>query len=348
MNHGGPRLTRSIVPPTSIVHQNLMIENMSTSLSTSPDTVPDKASTKKRLPDTLPQSRKARLWRRTFILFMTVTPFLVFVIASIYYWDKGISLASFILLGVFYAITTIGIGVGYHRLFTHKGFMTKPWLKATLAVAGSFALQGPVTHWVADHRRHHAYSDRPGDPHSPHVHEDESWWGMFKGFIFAHVGWLFTKDETSVRKFAPDLMNDKLIASLDRYYGLWILLSFLLPAALGYLIVGTWQGGLEGLIWGGAVRIFFLHHVTWSINSICHVFGQRPFDTRDESRNNWVFGIFAFGEGWHNNHHAFPAAAFHGFKWWQIDVNGMVIWLFEKLGWAWNVKRATLTQKDRF
>ena len=246
-------------------------------------------------------------------LSLTIIPFIVFVGAVIYYWGSGISLTSLILLIVFYSITTIGIGVGYHRLFTHKGFQTKPWLKATLALAGAFAIQGQVIRWVADHRRHHAYSDRPGDPHSPHVHEGETWWDMIKGFWYAHMGWFWENEETTASKFAPDLVKDKMIVWIDKHYGWWIALSFILPGLLGWAITGAFSGFLEGVIWAGAVRVFFLHHVTWSINSICHLFGQRPYKTRDLSRNNFIFGVLAFGEGWHNNHHAFPAAAVHGF-----------------------------------
>ncbi len=295
---------------------------------------------------TTPYEGKAAVIHKIAVLSLTIIPFIVFVGAVIYYWGTGISLTSLILLIVFYSITTIGIGVGYHRLFTHKGFQTKPWLKATLALAGAFAIQGQVIRWVADHRRHHAYSDRPGDPHSPHVHEGETWWDMIKGFWYAHMGWFWDSEETTASKFAPDLVKDKMIVWIDKHYGWWIALSFILPGLLGWAITGAFSGFLEGVIWAGAVRVFFLHHVTWSINSICHLFGQRPYKTRDLSRNNFIFGVLAFGEGWHNNHHAFPAAAVHGFHWWQIDINGITIWLFEKLGWVWNVQRATEAQKQ--
>ncbi|MEM8484261.1 MAG: acyl-CoA desaturase [Bacteroidota bacterium] len=295
---------------------------------------------------TTPYEGKAAVLHKTAVLSLTIIPFIVFIGAVIYYWGEGISLMSLLLLVGFYAITTMGIGVGYHRLFTHKGFQVKPWLKAVLALAGAFAIQGQVIRWVADHRRHHAFSDRPGDPHSPHIHEGETWIDMIKGFWYAHIGWFFDQEETTASRFAPDLLKDKMLVWIDKQYGWWILLSFLLPGLLGWLITMSWTGFVEGLIWGGAVRVFFLHHVTWSINSVCHVFGSRPYKTRDLSRNNFIFGVLAFGEGWHNNHHAFPAAAVHGFRWWQIDINGLAIWVFEKLGWVWNVNRATASQKQ--
>lgn len=289
---------------------------------------------------------KAAVLHKIAVLSLTILPFIAFIAAIVYYWGTGITLVSLLILIAFYSFTTIGIGVGYHRLFTHKGFQVKPWLKVMLALAGAFAIQGPVIRWVADHRRHHAFSDRPGDPHSPHLHDGEGWMDMFKGLWYAHIGWFWDGQETMATKYAPDLLKDKALVWLDKNYGYWILLSFLLPALIGFLITGTMAGFVEGLIWGGAVRVFFLHHVTWSINSVCHVFGKRPYKTRDLSRNNFIFGVLAFGEGWHNNHHAFPAAAVHGFHWWQIDVNGITIWLFEKLGWVWNVNRATEAQKS--
>ncbi len=280
---------------------------------------------------------KAAIIHKTAVLSLTIIPFVVFVAAIVYYWGTGISLTSLILLIVFYSITTVGIGVGYHRLFTHKGFQVKPWLKTALALAGAFAIQGPVIRWVADHRRHHAFSDRPGDPHSPHLHDGEGWLNMFKGLWYAHIGWFFDSEETIATKFAPDLLKDKALVWIDKQYVWWIILSFLLPAIIGFLITGTATGFWGGLIWGGAVRVFFLHHVTWSINSVCHVFGQRPFKTRDLSRNNFIFGVLAFGEGWHNNHHAHPRMAKHGHKWWEFDITFLTIRLMKAVGLAWDV-----------
>ena len=309
---------------------------------------PPKISTKKeKLPDTIGYTGRKKVIHKIAVLSLTILPFVGVILTIIFAWGKGISLTSLLLFLGFYFITTVGIGVGYHRLFTHKGFQIKPWLKAILALSGSFALQGPVIRWVADHRRHHAFSDRPGDPHSPHLHEDETYLSMIKGLWYSHIGWMFDSEETTAKKFAPDLLKDRMIVMLDRYYWLWIVLTFALPGLIGLMITGSFSGFLEGVLWGGVVRVFFLHHVTWSINSVCHVFGQRPYKTRDESRNNAIFGVLAFGEGWHNNHHAFPAAAVHGFHWWQVDMNGLVIWLFEKMGWVWNVTRVTEEQKSR-
>ena len=312
-----------------------------------PESPPKITTKKEKIPDTIGYTGHKKVVHKIAVLALTILPFVGVILTIIFAWGRGISLTSLLLFLGFYFITTVGIGVGYHRLFTHKGFQIKPWLKAILALSGSFALQGPVIRWVADHRRHHAFSDRPGDPHSPHLHEDESYLSMVKGLWYSHIGWMFDSEETTAKKFAPDLLKDKMIVMLDRYYWLWIVLTFALPGLLGLLITGTFTGFLEGVLWGGVVRVFFLHHVTWSINSVCHVFGRRPYKTRDESRNNAIFGVLAFGEGWHNNHHAFPAAAVHGFHWWQVDLNGFMIWLFEKMGWVWNVTRVTEEQKSR-
>ena len=312
-----------------------------------PETPPTIKTKKEKIPDTIGYTGNKKVIHKIAVLSLTILPFVGVILTIIFAWGRGITLTSLLLFLGFYFITTVGIGVGYHRLFTHKGFQIKPWLKAILALSGSFALQGPVIRWVADHRRHHAFSDRPGDPHSPHLHEDESYLSMFKGLWYSHIGWMFDSEETTAKKFAPDLLKDKMIVMLDRYYWLWIVMTFALPGLIGLLITGTFTGFLEGVLWGGVVRVFFLHHVTWSINSVCHVFGKRPYKTRDESRNNAIFGVLAFGEGWHNNHHAFPAAAVHGFHWWQVDLNGFMIWVFEKMGWVWNVTRVTEEQKSR-
>lgn len=281
---------------------------------------------------------------RLVILGLTILPLLGFIAAIIFAWEKEAVVTGLIMLGAFYVITMLGVTIGYHRLFTHRSFNAKPALKIGLAIAGSLALQGSIITWVANHRRHHAFSDRPGDPHSPHLAVDEGWKGWLKGFWHAHVGWLFRGEKTSVQQYASDLLNDKILARIDRHYPLWILLTLFLPLLLGLAIEQSWRGAFIVFLWGSLARVFLLHHVTWSINSVCHVFGKRPFQTKDESRNQWVMGLLALGEGWHNNHHAFPSAAIQGLHWWQMDVSGMMITLFEKLGWAEHVKRVSPQQ----
>jgi stearoyl-CoA desaturase (delta-9 desaturase) len=244
----------------------------------------------------------------------------------------------------FYVFAGLGITVGFHRLFTHKSFETNNFVKGTLAIAGSMAVQGPVITWVADHRRHHAFSDQEGDPHSPHLDEGPGIKGVAKGLWHAHMGWLFNDERTSARRWCPDMLKDPLLVKIDRLFPIWVVLTFTLPAAIGYLVTGTLQGALTAFLWGSLVRIFMLHHVTWSINSICHFYGKRPFESDDHSTNNWALALISFGESWHNNHHAFPTAAVHGIEKTQIDISGGVIATLEKLRLARNVKRVTEKQ----
>jgi stearoyl-CoA desaturase (delta-9 desaturase) len=209
-------------------------------------------------------------------------------------------------------------------------------------------MQGPVTQWVTDHRKHHALSDKPGDPHSPHVGHGDGAWGAMRGFVHAHVGWMFSNmGMEQGRQYGRDLYEDRLIRTIDRMYLLWVVLTLGLPFAIGYAIGGTWQAGVEGLVWGGLIRIFAYQHATFSVNSICHMFGRQDYRSRDEARNNWIVAILVFGEGWHNNHHAFPVSARHGLQRWQLDVSWWVIRGLEKLRLVWNVKVPDVAQLER-
>jgi stearoyl-CoA desaturase (delta-9 desaturase) len=241
------------------------------------------------------------------------------------------------LLVALYVVSGLGITVGYHRLFTHKSFDAGPIVTWFWAVAGSTAAEGPILRWAAMHRQHHQYSDKEHDPHSPHLHEDTAW-GAIKGAWHAHVGWLFQNDPANMNRYIADLQKDKVVVMVSNQFLLWLGVSFLVPAVIAGLVTGSWLGALMGFLWGGAARIFVVHHITWSINSVCHLWGARPFNSHDHSRNNIIFGIIGFGEGWHNNHHAFPASARHGLMWWQIDTSYMVIRGMEMLGLAKRIR----------
>jgi stearoyl-CoA desaturase (delta-9 desaturase) len=256
-------------------------------------------------------------------------------------WDVAVRPVDIVMLVVLYTLCGLGITVGFHRLFSHRSFKAHPAVRAALAILGSMTIQGPVTQWVTDHRKHHALSDREGDPHSPHGGRDGLFGGL-AGFLHAHMGWLVTtKGMERGRRYGRDLYDDRLIRTLDRLYMLWVVVSLGVPFAIGYAVDPTWQGGLTGMVWGGLVRIFLFHHMTWSVNSVCHTFGRRPYATDDESRNNWIVALPTFGEGWHNNHHAFPGSAIHGLGRRQLDMSWWTIRLLERAGLAWDVKVPT-------
>lgn len=270
---------------------------------------------------------------------IVVLPFVALIAAVPVAWGWGMSWIDVAMFVVFYCVAGIGIGTGFHRYLTHGSFKANRPLRIALALAGSFAIEGQPTQWVADHRRHHAFSDREGDPHSP-WRFGESFWGLTKGLFYAHMGWLFHRDLSNPERFAPDLVADKDIQRVDKAF-LWIVAASVgLPGVIGGLVTWSWQGALAGLFWAGLVRIALLHHVTWSINSVCHVYGERPFETRDgdKASNFWPLAILSFGESWHNLHHADPTCARHGVDKGQIDINARVIWMFEKFGWASNVR----------
>jgi stearoyl-CoA desaturase (Delta-9 desaturase) len=268
---------------------------------------------------------------------VVILPFLAFVAAVPVAWGWGLGWTDVALFLAFYIPSGLGITVGYHRLFTHSSFKANRQLRIALAIAGSLAIEGPVIRWVADHRRHHAFSDKEGDPHSPWRY-GETVPALLKGLGFAHIGWMFDVEHTNREKFTPDLLRDRDIARVDRLFPLWAAISLVAPAVLGGLITWSWAGALSAFFWASLVRIFVLHHVTWSINSICHAIGERPFAARDKSANFWPLAILSFGESWHNMHHADPTSARHGVLRGQIDESARVIWLFEKLGWATDVR----------
>ncbi|WP_432985604.1 acyl-CoA desaturase [Dactylosporangium sp. CA-233914] len=274
-----------------------------------------------------------------------VLPFIALVAAVPVAWGWGLTWLDVVLGAVFYVIGGLGIGTGFHRYLTHGSFKANRPLRIALTIAGSTAIEGNPTQWVADHRRHHAFSDHEGDPHSP-WRFGESFFGLVKGLFYAHVGWLFFRELSNRERFAPDLLADKDIRRIDKAFPLIVTLSAALPAIIAGLVTWSWQGALSAFFWAGLIRIGLLHHVTWSINSICHVYGERPFTTRegDRASNFWPLAILSFGESWHNLHHADPTSARHGVDRGQIDINARLIWIFEKLGWASDVR---WPKKDR-
>jgi stearoyl-CoA desaturase (delta-9 desaturase) len=255
-------------------------------------------------------------------------------------WFRPVDLALFVFL---YLLTGFGITVGFHRLFTHRSFKASPLAAWTLGILGSMAIEGPLVWWVATHRRHHRHSDDGDDPHSPHAGRRPGLAGAAMGFLHAHIGWSFRENciDTDMRRYAPDLLRDPRAMAINNLFPLWVVLGFVIPAAIGWLADPGWRGAFLGLLWGGLVRVFMVHHVTWSVNSACHIWGAKDHDTGDESRNNALFGLLALGEGWHNNHHAFPASARHGLKWWQVDLSWWVIRALAVLGLARDLKTAS-------
>ena len=275
---------------------------------------------------------------RTLTAIVTIAPFIGLGLAAWQMWDGLLHVSDVIVFGVMYVLTGLGVTVGFHRLFTHRSFKTFPAIRALLGVLGSAAIEGPVISWVADHRKHHAFSDQPGDPHSPHVDHGSGVRGVFQGLAHAHLGWLFIHSERgSHERYAPDLMNDPVAAFVNRTFVAWALAGLGAAFALGAAIGGSLRAGLTGLLWGGAVRMLVVHHVTYSINSLCHFFGRKPYVTGDESRNLAWLALPTFGEAWHNNHHAFPTSATHGFGWREPDISGLVIRTMRVLGLAWDV-----------
>lgn len=264
-------------------------------------------------------------------------PFLGLIIAIAAFWESAVRPVDIITGFTFYVFSGLGVTVGFHRLLTHRSFVANRWLRIGLAIAGSFAVQGSATSWVALHRRHHVYSDRLGDPHSPNLHGSTTL-DMLKGFIHAHTGWLYTAEEANAERWAPDLVVDKDIRIVSRLAPLWTILTFVLPALIGYAVSGNLVGGFQCFLWASLVRIFILHHVTWSTNSLCHMFGKRPFDTKDLSRNFAPFALLSFGEAWHNGHHAFPSSARHGLDRGQIDISAHVVSMFKRIGLVTSVR----------
>jgi stearoyl-CoA desaturase (Delta-9 desaturase) len=253
------------------------------------------------------------------LLIVVVGPLIATLVAIKLLWDRMVHWNEIALLAVFYVLIALGVTVGFHRMLTHRSFETNPIVKAIFLILGSMALEGPALLWAANHVKHHANSDQDDDPHSP-----------VAGFFHAHLGWMFTGTQADPAIYCKGLLKDRVVVFISQTFFLWAALGLLLP-----FLIGGWRG----LLWAGLVRIFLTHHVTWSVNSVCHVFGNRPFATRDRSTNQWLVGLLAMGEGWHNNHHAFPRSAFHGLHWWQFDMSGYVIRLLEKARLVWRVHR---------
>ncbi|TDC93439.1 acyl-CoA desaturase [Saccharopolyspora aridisoli] len=274
------------------------------------------------------------------IALFTITPLLALLAAVPFAWGWGLGWWDIGLALFFYYASGLGVTVGFHRLFTHRAFKAKTPLRVGLAIAGSFAMQGPVIQWVADHRRHHAFADKEGDPHSPWLYGTGPI-AVAKGFWHAHMGWLFNRDQTNLARFAPDMLKDRALTWVNRMFPVWTLATLVLPALLGGLITQSWWGALTAFFWAGLVRVGVLHHVTWAVNSICHMVGERPYASRDRAANFWPLAIASFGESWHNSHHADPSCARHGVGRGQLDTSARVIWAFEKLGWVDEVRWPT-------
>jgi stearoyl-CoA desaturase (delta-9 desaturase) len=291
-----------------------------------------------RPPETVPLENEAR--ERAIQAFAAGAPLLAVVVAGWLAWGGALHWQDLVVFAVLYLLTGLGVTLGYHRLFTHRSFKTTRGVRAVLAVLGSMAVQGGVIEWTATHRKHHAYSDQPGDPHSPHVDAQAGWRGAVRGLAHAHLGWVFRgKDRANPARFARDLLADRDMRLISRTFPLWVVAGLGLAFGLGVALTGTVRGGLTGLLWGGGARIFVLHHATFSINSLCHFFGRRPFDTGDESRNLAWLAPITFGEAWHNNHHAFPTSARHGLGRKQFDLSAGLVELMERVGLAWDVVR---------
>ncbi len=269
---------------------------------------------------------------------VTVAPLGLVAWAAWLAWGGALRWPDLVALAVTYLLTGFGITVGFHRLLTHRSFKTSPALRGILAALGSAAVEGPVIEWVSNHRKHHQFSDQPGDPHSPHVDHGHGWRGALRGLFHAHLGWIFNGEALAdEERYGKDLLADPVVRFVDRMFIVWVLAGLAFPFALGYALSGTLAGALTALLWGGAVRMFLLHHATFSINSLCHYFGRRGFATEDESRNVYWLAIPTLGEAWHNNHHAFPTSARHGLRWWQLDLSAWLIAGLQRLGLAWDV-----------
>jgi stearoyl-CoA desaturase (delta-9 desaturase) len=278
---------------------------------------------------------------------VTAVPVLALGLVVWQVWGDFLRWSDVVVFAIMYLATGLGITVGFHRYFTHRSFKTSKPVRAVLAVLGSAAIEGPVISWVADHRKHHTFADQEGDPHSPHVDHGVGWRGAFKGLLHAHVGWLFIHTQRGLRRrYARDLVDDPVVSFVDRKFFVWAVGGLLLAFALGWAIGGSLYAGLTGLLWGGAVRMLVVHHVTFSINSLCHFFGRRRFDTDDESRNLLWLAPFSFGESWHNNHHAFPTSAEHGLRKWELDPSALLIRALEKVGLVWDVVRVDRERQE--
>jgi stearoyl-CoA desaturase (Delta-9 desaturase) len=262
---------------------------------------------------------KSITFYKAVVLAVVIGPLIATIYAITQLWQRAVNWSDIVLLLVMYVLVALGVTIGFHRMLTHRSFQPHPVVKFIFLVLGSMALEGPAIEWAATHTKHHAQADREGDPHSP-----------VEGFFHAHLGWLFKDSMADPNVYCRHLLKDPIVMFVSRTFLVWVALSLIVPFAIG---------GWQGLLWAGLVRIFLAHHVTWSVNSVCHTFGKREFETNDQSRNEWVVGLLAMGEGWHNNHHAFPRSAFHGLHWWQFDLSGYIIWTLERIGLVRDVYR---------
>ena len=310
---------------------------MTAPLLDAPDTTIEYTEDRARPLQAVPKTRLRARAEQVALAAFIVVPLLAVLASAWVAWGGFLSWHDVVISTVFYAITGHGITVGFHRYFTHGSFKSGRAVRIALAIAGSMAVEGPVTRWVADHRRHHAYSDQQGDPHSPWRY-GESFGALCKGLWHAHIGWLFDIEQTDQQRFAPDLKADRDVDLVNKLFPLWVLLSLGLPALLGGLWAQSWEGALTAFFWGSVVRMAVLHHATWSINSICHAIGDRPFVSRDRATNVWPLAFISMGESWHNLHHADPTCARHGVDRWQLDTSAELIRGLEKLGLAWDVR----------
>ena len=277
------------------------------------------------------------LLQRVVMFLSVVGPFVGMIGAILLLWGRGVGWIDLAAMLLMYCIAGFGVTIGFHRLLTHRSFETSRAVRILLAVCGSIGAQGAVIRWCATHRRHHQESDREGDPHSPH-HFGDTPLELLKGMWHAHVGWCFDADVPDSGRSVRDLLADRAMLFVDRFYFAWVALGLLIPAAIVGGVTGSWGGALSGMLWGGLARIFLMQHVTWSVNSVCHVWGSRPFQSGDHSTNNPAVALLALGEGWHNNHHAFPTSARHGLFWWQFDSSYLLIRLMRLGGIAWNIR----------
>lgn len=275
-----------------------------------------------------------------------VVPFVGVVAVATGLWGSNFGWTALGLFAGMYLLSAIGVTVGFHRLFAHHSFETYRWVQFVLVALGSMAVQWSVMKWVAQHRRHHRHSDTPDDPHSPH-HHGHGVRGVLRGAWHAHIGWLFAPDPPGLYDTVRDLQRNRTVRVASALWPLWVVLGFALPAVVGGLVEGSWAGAWAGIVWGGLVRIFLVHHVTWSVNSACHLWGRQPFRSTDASRNNLLFGILAMGEGWHNGHHAFPTSARHGLRWWELDASYLCIRFMKGMGLAWEVRVPAPKAVDR-
>lgn len=282
----------------------------------------------------------AKIERRV-ALVTVILPFLAFIAAIILFWGSIVHPADLLVCGIMYVVTGLGVTMGFHRLFTHRSFKCVRPVAASLGIAGCMAAQGPILFWTACHRRHHQFSDDHGDPHSPHHGFGSGFISTLRGWWHAHTAWMLTHEPEDYRRLTGDLIRDRLVMTINRYYLVWVALGLIIPGVLGWLLTQTVTGFFTGMLWGGLVRMFLVHHTTWSVNSVCHIFGSSPFPTGDQSRNNAACALVTFGEGWHNNHHAFPSSARHGLLRGQLDMVYIAIRLLKFCRLAWDVRVPT-------